>query len=370
MDALLDADAERDRAGAGHRADPGPDDRPDARRGAHARADRAPARARAADGGRGPAARQRATGRWRARRWCSPGTLPEPHAASRRRSGSRPRAARSPGSVSKKTDYVVAGEDPGTQVTKAQELGTEILDEDGLLALLDGVRLVRARRRSPGPSGPGWRRALRRRDAVHQDREGVGVAGARLAVARTGRSRPRACPSCARQCRRAGPLRIRSCRACRRGRRSAGSPRTVEPRRARASRRAAARPGRARRGRRARARSRPRAGPGRPGGGRRRRPAGRRPAVVPRPRAWSARSLASVSAKKLSDVLVGELHQPRHGRRLHAWPALEPGRRPSRRRPRGARARRAPRARRPGGRRRTAAGSSGTRCRSRWPARG
>ena len=41
------------------------------------------------------------------------------------------------GSVSKKTDYVVAGEDPGgSKYTKAQEFGTEILDEDGLLALL------------------------------------------------------------------------------------------------------------------------------------------------------------------------------------------------------------------------------------------
>jgi DNA ligase (NAD+) len=65
------------------------------------------------------------------------GTLPE---WSREQATERIAAAggRVTGSVSKKTDYLVAGESPGSKLQKAERLGVAVLDEAGLRRVLKG----------------------------------------------------------------------------------------------------------------------------------------------------------------------------------------------------------------------------------------
>jgi len=48
------------------------------------------------------------------------------------------RGGKASGSVSKKTDFLVAGEAAGSKLDKAQSLGVPVLDEAGFTALLAG----------------------------------------------------------------------------------------------------------------------------------------------------------------------------------------------------------------------------------------
>jgi DNA ligase (NAD+) len=62
------------------------------------------------------------------------GTLSRPR--DRIRAALQARGAKVTGGVSKKTDYLIAGEDPGAKLLKARELGVVVVDEEGLSGLL------------------------------------------------------------------------------------------------------------------------------------------------------------------------------------------------------------------------------------------
>ena len=110
------------------------DDPCTAARAGDARADRRAARARTALRAGGPAAGE---GPLAGRTLVLTGTLPT---LTREEATERITEAggRVTSSVSRKTDYLVAGESPGSKLAQAERLGVTILDEAGLLALLSG----------------------------------------------------------------------------------------------------------------------------------------------------------------------------------------------------------------------------------------
>ncbi|WP_035385364.1 NAD-dependent DNA ligase LigA [Ferrimonas futtsuensis] len=69
--------------------------------------------------------------------WVLTGTLSQ-MSRSEAKAGLEALGAKVSGSVSKNTHCVVAGEKAGSKLTKAQQLGVEVMDEQGLIALLGG----------------------------------------------------------------------------------------------------------------------------------------------------------------------------------------------------------------------------------------
>ena len=102
------------------------------------------------------------------------------------------RGGKAAGSVSKKTDYVVVGENAGSKEAKARELGLRILDEAGFERLLAegpaGVGDARGTRATAGrrPRRPS-ERGRRRRGGVMKVAE---VTGPTVRLARPTRSVP------------------------------------------------------------------------------------------------------------------------------------------------------------------------------------
>ena len=82
------------------------------------------------------AQRRRRSGELQGKTFVLTGALSVPRDAAVRRIEER--GGKVTGSVSGKTDFVVAGEEPGSKVDKARKLGVRILDEKELERLLDG----------------------------------------------------------------------------------------------------------------------------------------------------------------------------------------------------------------------------------------
>ncbi len=79
------------------------------------------------------------------------------------------------GSVSKKTDFVVAGAEAGSKLDRARELGVEVLDEARFRAMLDKAEedheedpQGRIPRRGPGHALPAGHQGLAEGDAPHR----------------------------------------------------------------------------------------------------------------------------------------------------------------------------------------------------------
>ena len=152
----------RDAAGGGFRGDPGrrPEHVPRqpgalVRRSGHGRragrSCRRGRRARAARGRRAGCGRRAARGQDARRHRHADRLRPTG------RGGGDPRRRRQGGRLgqSKKTDYLVAGDNAGSKLAKAQELGVPVLDEDGFTRLLAGEELERGGIRPGGSAACG-----------------------------------------------------------------------------------------------------------------------------------------------------------------------------------------------------------------------